>query len=325
MKYFSIPEPCSENWNEMTSTQKGAFCQKCSNEVHDVSQLSNDQIIGLIASESKTPCMRMTPQQETTLNIDLGQMFQSKKRNIQRAMLLSLLVVFGFSLFSCNDSQQIHERNQLQSAAENIIEIVEATSIMPIETKDISQVQAIKQSALPEIIRAPDPEILVEQEYLLGEPAMYQEVIFEEHYNDVIDVQRADLIDVQRIEVMHTMGVPAIRWDNDPSVNLVPIEVSTDLTKDQNSNLSESFSALTFPNPATTFTRLEVKIPNKTESLGIRLLSMNGEVLQEINDLGAEAGTHEFRIELIDLKPAFYLIDVRYNDQHEAVRLSKVQ
>ena len=49
MKYFSIPEPCSENWNEMTSTEKGAFCQKCSNEVHDVSNMSNDEIILMLA------------------------------------------------------------------------------------------------------------------------------------------------------------------------------------------------------------------------------------------------------------------------------------
>lgn len=315
MKYFSIPEPCSENWNEMTSTQKGAFCQKCSNEVHDVSQLSNDQIIGLIASKSKTPCMRMTPQQETTLNSDLGRMFRSQKRNMQRAMLLSLLVVFGFTLFSCNDSQQIHERNQLQSAAQSIVEVVETTPVMPIETIEVTQIETPPSAIIKEVIEAPDPEILIEQIAFLGEPAIHEDIIIEEYFKDIIDLDK--------IQGSHTMGVPRMLLDGIP-VNVLGSEQSIDAPLDQNSNLPETFSALTFPNPVTTFTRLEVQLPNKTESLGIRLLSMNGEVLQEINDAKAEAGTHDFRIELIDLKPAFYLIDVRYNDQHEVVRLSKV-
>lgn len=35
MKNIWINDPCSENWNEMNPTQKGAFCQKYANEVDD--------------------------------------------------------------------------------------------------------------------------------------------------------------------------------------------------------------------------------------------------------------------------------------------------
>ncbi|GAB5418815.1 MAG: hypothetical protein Crog4KO_02050 [Crocinitomicaceae bacterium] len=317
MKYFSIPEPCSENWNEMSPTEKGAFCQKCSKEVYDVSHLQNNQIIGLLASETKVPCMRMMPQQEQTLNADIGQIFQSRKKQMQRAMLFSLLVVFGFTLFSCNSPQQIHERNLLQAAAESIVEVVDETAAQSIEIKKTPKaVEKIQEK------ENGDCEIIVPEfkEYTtLGEPALQQEVI--------IELQKESFTTTTEREVWHTAGVPMMVNQQVLRDELIAQEIDfqVQLQRNPDSNIPESFSALTFPNPATTDTRLEVQLPNKTESLGIRLLSLTGEVLQEINDQPAEAGVHEFQINLMDLKPAYYLIDVRYNDQHEVVRLSKAQ
>lgn len=315
MKYFSIPAPCSENWNEMTSTEKGAFCQKCSNEVHDVSKMSNGEIIQLIASEKKIPCMRMTPSQERTLNMDFKLMHQSQKRNMQRAMLFSLLVVFGFTLFSCNNAQQIHERNLLESAAVQLVEMAdnaqsEAQKAIELkESENESHELEVKQLERVEDIESIHQELLV-----LGEPAMSLEIVYEEC---VIDEKRVEIA-----EEYHTMGVP-IMYERLELPTVIEVE-AVQISK-EGSNLPEVFSALTFPNPATTSTTLKVELPNQTESLGIRLLDMNGRVLQNINDKAADAGVHEFRIDLMDLKPAYYLIDVRYNDQHEVVRLSKAQ
>lgn len=299
----------------MTSTQKGAFCQKCSKEVYDVSHLANNQIIGMLASESKVPCMRMTTDQERTLNVDLGRIFQSRKKQMQRAMLFSLLIVFGFTLFSCNSPQQIHERNLMQAAAESVVEISEELPVQTIETKALPQViepiQVIRPEVVPEIIEE-DFEVFA----TMGEPAMIQEVIAE---------QERELFDVKLV-TSRTAGVPMM-LDHEllrDEFTMFEGDVNFDLTRDPNNTTPETFSALTFPNPATTDTRLEVKLPGSTENLGIRLLSMTGEVLQEINSQAADAGVHEFHINLMDLKPAFYLIDVRYNDSHEVVRLSKV-
>lgn len=319
MKYFSIPKPCSENWNEMTSTEKGAFCQKCSNEVHDVSNMSNDEIIQLISSEKKVPCMRMKPSQERTLNMDLGILHQSQKRNMQRAMLFSLLVVFGFTLFSCNDSQQIHERNLLESTAQSLIE---STELPQAEVQKVIELNTISDDIIDAHVDIKEleptkdreqPELEIE---LLGEPVMYREQIIEEC---VIEKD----IQVQRLVRQHTMGIPRMSHHKE-LVQVMQVTQGKENSLEL-SNIPESFSALTFPNPATTHTLLKVDLPGNTEKLGIRLLDLNGRVLQNINDNAADAGTHEFRIELLDLKPAYYLIDVRYNDQHEVVRLSKAQ
>ncbi len=317
MKYFSIPEPCTENWNEMSATERGAFCQKCATEVHDVSNMSNPEIIQLISSEEKTPCMRMTPSQERSLNIDFRLMHQSQKRTMQRAMLFSLLVVFGFTLFSCDNSQQIHERNLLESVAESIVASAEETKTEAEETLRLSSLSgdAGESFTVKDIDQVEPLEIIEEELYLLGEPAMPDEKLIEE-----VIIQRTK----EYHESYQTMGIPAMRYDvHDLDIHEVIDETTTAVNKE--SNLPETFSALTFPNPASIFTTLKVELPNSTENLGIRLLDMNGRILQDINDKAAEAGKHEFRIDLMDLKPAYYLIDVRYNDQHEVVRLSKVQ
>ena len=41
---LEIKEPCHENWNEFTPTQKGAFCDKCQIDVIDFSQKSNQEL-----------------------------------------------------------------------------------------------------------------------------------------------------------------------------------------------------------------------------------------------------------------------------------------
>lgn len=42
---ITIPEPCHENWDQMTSTEKGKFCGVCTKEVVDFSKSSDEELI----------------------------------------------------------------------------------------------------------------------------------------------------------------------------------------------------------------------------------------------------------------------------------------
>jgi hypothetical protein len=41
---ITIPKPCSENWNKMSKTDKGRFCEACHHEVVDFRKMANDKI-----------------------------------------------------------------------------------------------------------------------------------------------------------------------------------------------------------------------------------------------------------------------------------------
>ena len=42
---LSIPDPCTQDWNEMAPTEKGKFCSHCSTEVIDFTRSSDNEII----------------------------------------------------------------------------------------------------------------------------------------------------------------------------------------------------------------------------------------------------------------------------------------
>jgi hypothetical protein len=68
---ISIPEPCQQQWQNMTPISGGRHCESCCKTVIDFTGMSNHQIIDLIAGGSKT-CGRFTPSQLSGINYTLG-------------------------------------------------------------------------------------------------------------------------------------------------------------------------------------------------------------------------------------------------------------
>ena len=60
---ISIPTPCHESWDEMTSIDKGRFCQSCQKTVTDFSGMSDQQIISYLKNRQGEVCGRFQVQQ----------------------------------------------------------------------------------------------------------------------------------------------------------------------------------------------------------------------------------------------------------------------
>ncbi len=61
---LSIPEPCHQNWNEMTPTQQGRFCNACAKQVVDFSNMSDTQVVQYFSNiKNENVCGRAYPDQ----------------------------------------------------------------------------------------------------------------------------------------------------------------------------------------------------------------------------------------------------------------------
>lgn len=59
---INIPEPCHENWEEMTAVERGRFCGSCQKVVTDFTQMEDSEIIQFI-QEGKGHCGRFSTAQ----------------------------------------------------------------------------------------------------------------------------------------------------------------------------------------------------------------------------------------------------------------------
>ncbi|MBL7703600.1 MAG: carboxypeptidase-like regulatory domain-containing protein [Ferruginibacter sp.] len=61
---LSIPEPCHENWNGMTPTEQGRFCNACAKEVVDFSTMTDIQVLNYFTNiTNEKVCGRALPEQ----------------------------------------------------------------------------------------------------------------------------------------------------------------------------------------------------------------------------------------------------------------------
>lgn len=58
-----IPEPCHVDWNKMTTTQQGRYCQSCCKQVVDFTAMSDAQIIKYLSNTTQKTCGRFNANQ----------------------------------------------------------------------------------------------------------------------------------------------------------------------------------------------------------------------------------------------------------------------
>jgi hypothetical protein len=60
---ISVPQPCSENWGEMTPQAAGRFCASCAATVVDFSQFTDKQLVEYFTRQSGKTCGRFSATQ----------------------------------------------------------------------------------------------------------------------------------------------------------------------------------------------------------------------------------------------------------------------
>lgn len=118
---INVPEPCHENWNQMTPEDKGRFCAVCSKTVIDFSTMSNTEVQDyFIKTEEQNICGRFRSNQLSENPFYIPSTEFKKPMSFQRAFVLSLISVMGSSLFtSCIMGKKAEEAPQNEVVKEN--------------------------------------------------------------------------------------------------------------------------------------------------------------------------------------------------------------
>lgn len=115
---ISIPEPCHENWIEMSPTEKGRFCSSCQKYVIDFTK-SSDREISKIFNNNKNICGRFLDSQ-----LDRNLIILREKKS---AWLITISTVISFLNFG----------NQELAAQESVkTEQTDKKTIIPTDNKN---------------------------------------------------------------------------------------------------------------------------------------------------------------------------------------------
>lgn len=90
-KSIHIPNPCHEDWNSMTQNEKGAFCQSCQKQVHDLNHYTNREIKTLLKSSSRL-CVKTTQDKLNELNFTEWFNHLRLKHQLKYLFLFSYLI-----------------------------------------------------------------------------------------------------------------------------------------------------------------------------------------------------------------------------------------
>ncbi|SNR67139.1 energy transducer TonB [Flavobacterium sp. ov086] len=101
---ITIPEPCHENWDQMTPKDSGRFCMSCSKTVTDFTTMLPDEVQHFfIQNQNKSICGRFKNEQLETVTIQIPSQVLYTQINYHKMFLLALFIAMGTTLFSCAD------------------------------------------------------------------------------------------------------------------------------------------------------------------------------------------------------------------------------
>lgn len=90
--FISIPEPCHENWDQMTPNEQGRFCNACAKTVVDFSVMTDTQVLNyLIDKQHEKICGHVLPEQLDTPICDITAVNRKRKWYWNAATVFALL------------------------------------------------------------------------------------------------------------------------------------------------------------------------------------------------------------------------------------------
>ena len=329
----NIPKPCSENWNEMTPTQRGAFCQKCAIDVIDFSNKSPIEVKETLkANIGKHMCGRFKKSQLEDLSQSYHIWENQSQRTFQSKFLWACVMVFGMALFTAceNSNAQVMNNNPFI----NTLSIDGDTNKIKTDTNGVvthidlvDSVEAVPQHFEYEIGDI-DINYIEEpfEEMMMGEPAIEHEIYTK---GEVIAVPECGVKDTIKVDTIDS--VPII--EKHPELimgKFLPPPQFNDYLEDtvKKENLPEriqtdELDALVYPNPTTGQTRLSIT-PSKKAYYKVDLYTFDGRHLSTIYSDYLKKRETVVRIDLTGQPAGVYFVKITSEGSAKALKINKV-
>jgi hypothetical protein len=133
---ISIPKPCHENWQDMTATERGAFCKSCQKEVIDFTKKTEDETHRILSSGGAT-CGRFRTDQ---LERPIHQTTYIKSWWHWKAISASVFGFLGYQHSKANTDNNVYTIVQSDTARQphyDTLEILKTDTAREIEIKGI--------------------------------------------------------------------------------------------------------------------------------------------------------------------------------------------
>lgn len=100
---ITVPKPCHEDWNAMIPSDRGRFCNACTTQVVDFTNMSTDEIRDYL-NKNTNVCGRFKNEQLESVIIQIPKSVLFSQVHFHKMFMLALLISMGTSLFSCQNS-----------------------------------------------------------------------------------------------------------------------------------------------------------------------------------------------------------------------------
>lgn len=287
MKHLYIPQPCSEDWNSMLPTEKGAFCNQCSKEVIDFTVLTHNELKHVLYQHRESGlCGRFYNRQMETFNAEMERYSFRSTKSFQSALVFSLIVVFGFTLFSCSDQQQKQQVELFRTSVQQALKNVENSSDNP-ETESFENAE---KDSLPKKNFVPIKKDGWWNERTAGMPVISERLM--EYYPQNTPDTITDV--AEEIPVADEILPPPTLYD-----------------------------ALVYPNPTTGPATFKIDLVEK-QAYFINLVNGSGQLVDKIHDGTLDSGTFRQEIDLSNQPPGVYYLTVQSATFQKTLKISKL-
>ena len=107
MLKISIPDPCHEVWDKMTSVETGRHCTACAKTVVDFTGMNDEEVqYYFLNKKEEKVCGRFKQVQLERIVIKLPHNILTIKMPLWKKFLAACLIVFSTTLFSCDTNLQ---------------------------------------------------------------------------------------------------------------------------------------------------------------------------------------------------------------------------